>query len=155
MSILEIENFFRNCSFFLLFISMISYWVQLIFHLQFLNFGRLTMVCANFSLFSLLILRWKESGHFPLSNLYESLMFLSWSFSIFHLILENIEINKKNVFLWVGDEIPYPRRLFKIYFLSIIKIGHLFLLHSLRLLLFLRMLLLLLVYLSKCNILHL
>lgn len=109
MSILEIENFFRNCSFFLLFISMISYWVQLIFHLQFLNFGRLTMVCANFSLFSLLILRWKESGHFPLSNLYESLMFLSWSFSIFHLILENIEINKKNVFLWVGDEILLPK----------------------------------------------
>lgn len=49
------------------------------------------MICANFSLLSLLILRWKESGHFPLSNLYESLMFLSWSFSTFHLILENVE----------------------------------------------------------------
>lgn len=98
MSILEIENFFRNCSFFLLFISMISYWIQLIFNLQFFNFGRFSMICANFCLFSLLILRWKESGHFPLSNLYESLMFLSWSFSIFHLILENVEISKKNLF---------------------------------------------------------
>ena len=49
------------------------------------------MFIANFCLLSLLILRWKESGHFPLSNLYESLMFLAWSLSTFHLFLENIE----------------------------------------------------------------
>uniref|UniRef100_A0AB39U3R8 Cytochrome c biogenesis protein CcsA n=1 Tax=Borodinellopsis insignis TaxID=3229915 RepID=A0AB39U3R8_9CHLO len=36
----------------------------------------------------LLLLRWKESGHFPLSNLYESLMFLSWSFTLIHLFIE-------------------------------------------------------------------
>ncbi len=98
MSILEIENFFRNSSFFFLFVSMISYWIQLIFNFQFMNFGKLNMICANFVLLSLLILRWKESGHFPLSNLYESLMFLSWSFSIFHLMLENVEFQKKNIF---------------------------------------------------------
>jgi cytochrome c-type biogenesis protein CcsB len=49
------------------------------------------MFIANFCLLTLLILRWKESGHFPLSNLYESLMFLAWSLSTFHFILENIE----------------------------------------------------------------
>jgi cytochrome c-type biogenesis protein CcsB len=43
---------------------------------------------ANFSLLALLVLRWKESGHFPLSNLYESFIFLSWNFTLFHLILE-------------------------------------------------------------------
>lgn len=95
MNILEIENFFGNSSFFFLFISMILYWIQLIFHLKFFNFGRLSMICANFSLLTLLILRWKESGHFPLSNLYESLMFLSWSFSTFHLILENVEFHQQ------------------------------------------------------------
>ena len=93
MNILEIENFFGNSSFFLLFLSMITYWIQIAFSLKTLNFGRFLMIGANFCLLSLLILRWKESGHFPLSNLYESLMFLSWSLSTFHLILENIDIN--------------------------------------------------------------
>nr|WVD55752.1 cytochrome c biogenesis protein [Tetradesmus sp. JML-2023c] len=93
MNILEIENFFGNSSFFLLFLSMISYWIQVAFSLKTVNYGRFLMIGANFCLLSLLILRWKESGHFPLSNLYESLMFLSWSLSTFHLFLENIESN--------------------------------------------------------------
>jgi cytochrome c-type biogenesis protein CcsB len=95
MNILEIENFFGNSSFFLLFLSMISYWIQVAFSLKTVNFGRFLMIGANFCLLSLLILRWKESGHFPLSNLYESLMFLSWSLSTFHLFLENIESNNQ------------------------------------------------------------
>jgi cytochrome c-type biogenesis protein CcsB len=98
MNILEIENFFGNSSFFLLFLSMISYWIRVAFGLKTVNFGRFLMIGANFCLLSLLILRWKESGHFPLSNLYESLMFLSWSLSTFHLILENIEYNRENNF---------------------------------------------------------
>ena len=112
MNIFQIENFFANSSFFFLFLSMISYWVQIAFHVQKWNIGRITMFIANFCLLSLFILRWKESGHFPLSNLYESLMFLAWSLSTFHLLLENIEsraqssaravlkfYEKKNVFL--------------------------------------------------------
>lgn len=91
MNIFIYENFFANSSFFFLFLSMISYWVQIAFHVQKWNIGRIAMVCANFCLLSLLILRWKESGHFPLSNLYESLMFLSWSVSTFHFLLENAE----------------------------------------------------------------
>jgi cytochrome c-type biogenesis protein CcsB len=70
---------------------MIAYWVQIAFRLQKWNIGRISMTSANFCLLSLLILRWKESGHFPLSNLYESLMFLAWSLSTFHLVLETIE----------------------------------------------------------------
>nr|YP_004769861.1 cytochrome c heme attachment protein [Wolffiella lingulata]AEK94474.1 cytochrome c heme attachment protein [Wolffiella lingulata] len=38
------------------------------------------------SITGLLIIRWIYSAHFPLSNLYESLMFLSWSFAIIHMI---------------------------------------------------------------------
>lgn len=91
MNIFQMENFFANSSFFFLFFSMISYWVQIAFNIQKWNIGKITMLIANFCLLSLLILRWKESGHFPLSNLYESLMFLAWSLSTFHLLLENIE----------------------------------------------------------------
>lgn len=94
MNILEIENFLGNSSFFLLFLSMSTYWVQLAFGQKSINFGKIFMIGANFCLLTLLSLRWKESGHFPLSNLYESLMFLSWSLSTCHLIVENIEGSK-------------------------------------------------------------
>jgi len=55
-----------------------------------INFGTLTMVLSNLLLVCLLIFRWRESGHFPLSNLYESLMFLSWSCTCIHLILDQV-----------------------------------------------------------------
>nr|YP_010143472.1 cytochrome c heme attachment protein [Peganum harmala]QQL04679.1 cytochrome c heme attachment protein [Peganum harmala] len=45
------------------------------------------MVVTFFCLTGLLVTRWINSGHFPLSDLYESLIFLSWSFSIIHRIL--------------------------------------------------------------------
>nr|UYP38840.1 cytochrome c heme attachment protein [Narthecium californicum] len=44
------------------------------------------IIATFFSITGLLISRWIYSGHFPLSNLYESLIFLSWSFSIIHMI---------------------------------------------------------------------
>nr|WJZ45378.1 cytochrome c heme attachment protein [Dimocarpus longan] len=44
------------------------------------------MVATLFCLTGLLVTRWIYSGHFPLSDLYESLIFLSWSFSIIHRI---------------------------------------------------------------------
>ena len=56
--------------------------------LQFL--GRSGIILSNILLMVLLCNRWIESGHFPLSNLYESLMFLSWSFTVLHLFLENL-----------------------------------------------------------------
>lgn len=44
------------------------------------------MIISFFCLTGLLITRWIYSGHFPLSDLYESLIFLSWSFSLTHLV---------------------------------------------------------------------
>ena len=44
------------------------------------------MLATFFSLTGLLVIRWISSRHFPLSNLYESLIFLSWSFSIIHMV---------------------------------------------------------------------
>nr|YP_010907131.1 cytochrome c biogenesis protein [Tillandsia complanata]WIL83144.1 cytochrome c biogenesis protein [Tillandsia complanata] len=44
------------------------------------------MIATFFSITGLLVSRWISSGHFPLSNLYESLIFLSCSFFIIHMI---------------------------------------------------------------------
>nr|YP_009771295.1 cytochrome c heme attachment protein [Smithia erubescens]QIT01997.1 cytochrome c heme attachment protein [Smithia erubescens] len=44
------------------------------------------MIITFFSITGLLITRWIFSGHLPFSDLYESLIFLSWVFSIFHII---------------------------------------------------------------------
>nr|QAX91739.1 cytochrome c biogenesis protein ycf5 [Berneuxia thibetica] len=44
------------------------------------------MIATFFCITGLLFTRWIYSGHFPLSNLYESLIFLSWGFSIIHIV---------------------------------------------------------------------
>nr|YP_009431095.1 cytochrome c heme attachment protein [Aphyllanthes monspeliensis]AEX96124.1 cytochrome c heme attachment protein [Aphyllanthes monspeliensis]ASW26531.1 cytochrome c heme attachment protein [Aphyllanthes monspeliensis] len=44
------------------------------------------MITTFFFITGLLVIRWISSRHFPLSNLYESLIFLSWSFSIIYMI---------------------------------------------------------------------
>ena len=44
-----------------------------------------SMILSNILIASVLGARWIESGHFPLSNLYESLMFLSWTTTFIHL----------------------------------------------------------------------
>nr|ATL62659.1 cytochrome c biogenesis protein [Mostuea sp. Bremer et al. 5077] len=42
------------------------------------------MIVSFFCITGLLVTRWIYSGHFPLSDLYESLIFLSWGFSFIH-----------------------------------------------------------------------
>nr|YP_010278810.1 cytochrome c biogenesis protein [Anemone flaccida]UKG19115.1 cytochrome c biogenesis protein [Anemone flaccida] len=44
------------------------------------------MVAAFLCITGLLVIRWIYSEHLPLSDLYESLMFLSWSLSIIHML---------------------------------------------------------------------
>jgi len=43
-------------------------------------------IVTFFCLTGLLVTRWVYSGHFPLSDLWESLIFLSWSFSLIHIV---------------------------------------------------------------------
>ena len=49
---------------------------------------RMLVAAANLSLTAQLTLRWWESGHFPISNLYESLCFLAWACSLTQLLVE-------------------------------------------------------------------
>ena len=43
---------------------------------------------ANLLLTAQLVLRWWQSGHFPISNLYESLCFLAWACTLTQLLVE-------------------------------------------------------------------
>nr|AUJ21314.1 cytochrome c biogenesis protein [Swertia verticillifolia] len=54
------------------------------------------LLASFFCITGLLVTRWIYSGHFPLSDLYESLIFLSWSFSLIHIVLY---FKKKNFLL--------------------------------------------------------
>ena len=85
---------FANFSFLSLFFSMIFYWSQVNFPiLKKQSIGFILMILSNIFLLTFLILRWTESGHFPLSNIYEALMFLSWCFTVIHLLLEKFTKN--------------------------------------------------------------
>ena len=84
------ENLLSNTIFGCLLSSMIFYWINLIFREQKIvsRIARLTSLAGNIELFALLAGRWLFNGYFPLSNLYESLLFLSWIILFIQLILE-------------------------------------------------------------------
>ena len=82
------EILLNNVSFVVLFGLMLWSWLQpLIPSLQQkTNVTTIGMWIVNILLASILIIRWITSGHFPLSNLYESLIFLAWAFTSIHLL---------------------------------------------------------------------
>lgn len=94
MLLLDLENSLTNASFLSLFITTLYYWIRFGFFpqqelnkgTQFFGFeiGNYGLLLANLQLLIFFIIRWFESHHFPLSNLYESLLFLSWSITCVH-----------------------------------------------------------------------
>ena len=50
--------------------------------------SKLLVAIANLFLTAQLIFRWWQSGHFPISNLYESLCFLTWAITITFLLID-------------------------------------------------------------------
>ncbi len=50
----------------------------------------LLVTSSNLVIASQLILRWFQSGHFPVSNLYESLFFLAWAFTFFQILIRRL-----------------------------------------------------------------
>ena len=85
-----------NFSFSILFIIMLFFFIEANFKSfsKFHPLATLGIILANISLILLLVFRWVEENHFPLSNLYESLIFLSWSFTTIHVVLEKITNSK-------------------------------------------------------------
>nr|AIT93470.1 heme attachment to plastid cytochrome c [Prasiolopsis sp. SAG 84.81] len=113
-SVFNFEVFLGNLSFVILFSLMILYWVEAVFFIvpKFNLVIFLLTLCANLTLFILLVIRWTTYNHFPLSNLYESLIFLSWSFTLIQLILIPFILNitkipvswkNKNGFSYLGS----------------------------------------------------
>ncbi len=75
---------------FLLFFAMITYWVSLYFPKNMFSFklGKGLIISSNVLFGLTLAVRWFNEGYFPLSNLYESLIFLCWGISTIHLVVE-------------------------------------------------------------------
>ena len=90
MNNLSIENQLLNISFFLIFITLVIYWINLIVaDLNILKkIGKFSTIIINLCLSISLIYRWNNNHYFPLSNLYESLIFLTWGLTLIQLILE-------------------------------------------------------------------
>jgi cytochrome c-type biogenesis protein CcsB len=75
---------------FFLFFAMIFYWISLAIPKNNFIFqiSKSLSIFSNFLLTMTLLLRWIGEKYFPLSNLYESLIFLSWGILTIHLFLE-------------------------------------------------------------------
>nr|UAD84126.1 heme attachment to plastid cytochrome c [Gracilaria changii] len=109
------ENNYINISFALFLINLMIYWTNIAIKrsniLQ--RLGTIINLSANLALSISLTLRWIYNGYFPLSNLYESLIFLAWGLSFLQLVLE-----RKNKSPFIGA-ITTPIGLFTIGFASI------------------------------------
>ncbi|MEA5552741.1 c-type cytochrome biogenesis protein CcsB [Anabaena cylindrica UHCC 0172] len=91
MNLVVLQNWLDNASFAVLFCTMLVYWVGAAFPNLSVTaaLGTAGMAIANLCIATLLGARWIEAGYFPLSNLYESLFFLTWGITAVHLIAEN------------------------------------------------------------------
>mgnify|MGYP000666348271 FL=1 len=92
MKILMFDDYqFPVVACFSLFFGMIMYWISLTIPKNNLifNLSRGIVFFSNILFAFTLSVRWVGEGYFPLSNLYESLIFLSWTISFIQLIVES------------------------------------------------------------------
>ena len=96
MNNISIENQLLNISFLLILITLIIYWLNLIITnfniLQ--KISNISTIIINLCLSTSLLIRWCQNHYFPLSNLYESLIFLTWGLTLIQLILEQQSNNR-------------------------------------------------------------
>nr|YP_010590204.1 hypothetical protein PEW07_pgp016 [Menkea crassa]WAB49119.1 hypothetical protein [Menkea crassa] len=85
-----LEHILTHISFSVVSIVLTIYFLTLLVNLDeiigFFDSSDKGIIITFFGITGLLFTRWIYSGHFPLSNLYESLIFLSWAFSIIHMV---------------------------------------------------------------------
>nr|YP_009894328.1 cytochrome c biogenesis protein [Cremolobus peruvianus]QKK40701.1 cytochrome c biogenesis protein [Cremolobus peruvianus] len=85
-----LEHILTHISFSVVSIVLTLYFLTLLVNLDeiigFFDSSDKGIIITFFGITGLLFTRWIYSGHFPLSNLYESLIFLSWAFSIIHMV---------------------------------------------------------------------
>ena len=86
-----IQNFASNLVFGILLFTMVIYWLNVFFYkwnTRLTQLGKASSFIANLLLFFILSSRWIIAGYFPLSNLYESLLFLTWTLLTICLYIE-------------------------------------------------------------------
>jgi cytochrome c-type biogenesis protein CcsB len=90
MDFLIIKNSLDNATFLILLLAMLTYWLSIAFSKIFgkLKVGYYATCIANFLIVTILGLRWLENGYFPLSNLYESLLFFTWGITAITIFVE-------------------------------------------------------------------
>lgn len=102
----ELESFLVNISFLTLLINTILVWIGYSFNQNLFRNNTLLIlnsipsVCSA----SFLLIRWYNSGHFPISNLYESLIFLGL---VINVVLIGIYFANRNLFLYAVT-LPVP-----------------------------------------------
>jgi cytochrome c-type biogenesis protein CcsB len=109
-----IQNTCINTSFALLLITLLSYWSSIAFPklTKLKQASRFNVIVINLLLALTLLSRWLTSSYFPLSNLYESLIFLTWSLTFVQILLER-QVNSQII-----GAISSPIQLFIIAFAS-------------------------------------
>ena len=87
---MQLESSLDNLIFLVLLVVTIIYWASIILpKVKFLTkIGFYGTVLTNGLIFCLLGFRWINYGYFPLSNLYESLLFLAWGITFTTIVLE-------------------------------------------------------------------
>lgn len=90
MEFFTIQSTLANCSFFVLFLVTVWLYSEVFFNIKpfFDFFPFYGIFLVNGLLILIFIFRFKEENHFPLSNLYESVLFLSWALTCIYLVLK-------------------------------------------------------------------
>jgi cytochrome c-type biogenesis protein CcsB len=85
-----IKNSLDNIVFLSLLLAVLSYWVSVAFPKLKITtkLGFANVFISNIFISIILGWRWFESGYFPLSNLYESLLFFTWGITLVTLLVE-------------------------------------------------------------------
>nr|QYB21162.1 cytochrome c heme attachment protein [Dacrydium cupressinum]BBF90748.1 cytochrome c biogenesis protein [Dacrydium cupressinum] len=89
MILITLEHILAHVCFSLISVVTVIYWVTLVYPIEELSSsGGKGMIVTFGCITGSLVTRSLYSGHLPLSNLYESFMFLSWSSSLIHIVIE-------------------------------------------------------------------
>ncbi len=112
---INIQNFLDNLTFSSLFIGMLAYWTSVSFTSLKLGakVGFISVSIANLAIFTNLGSRWLDNGYFPLSNLYESLLFFTWGITAITVVIE------KNMAISLIGAVTSPLSLFVIGFATL------------------------------------
>ena len=90
LPILSIKNSLDNIVFLSLLVGLLGYWLNIAFSSIKIakKIGFYSVAISNLLITLILSWRWIENGYFPLSNLYESLLFFTWGLTLISIILE-------------------------------------------------------------------